>query len=55
MNKKIYFDNNSTTQVDPKVLEAMLPYFVEKYGNPSSIHRIGQEIRKDIEEARMAK
>lgn len=52
MSKKIYFDNNSTTQVDPKVLEAMLPYFVEKYGNPSSIHRIGQEIRKDIEEAR---
>ncbi len=52
MSKKIYFDNNSTTQVDRKVLEAMLPYFVEKYGNPSSIHRIGQEIRKDIEEAR---
>lgn len=52
MSKRIYFDNNSTTQVDPKVLDAMLPYFVEKYGNPSSIHRIGQEIRKDIEEAR---
>ncbi len=52
MNKRIYFDNNSTTQVDPNVLEVMIPYFVEKYGNPSSIHRIGQEIRKDIEEAR---
>lgn len=52
MGERIYFDNNSTTQVDKRVLEKILPYFVEKYGNPSSIHRIGQEVRKDIEEAR---
>lgn len=52
MGERIYFDNNSTTQVDKRVMEKILPYFVEKYGNPSSIHRIGQEVRKDIEEAR---
>ena len=52
--ERVYFDNNSTTQVDKRVFEKMVPYFVEKYGNPSSIHRIGQEVRKDIEEAREA-
>ncbi|MBU0893939.1 MAG: cysteine desulfurase [Nanoarchaeota archaeon] len=41
--KKIYFDNASTTKVDGRVLEAMLPYFDEKYGNASSQHLIGEE------------
>lgn len=48
----IYLDNNATTQTDPQVLEAMMPYFTEKYGNPSSIHRFGGFISKDVEAAR---
>ena len=51
-NKVIYFDNNATTQVAPEVLEAMMPYFCERYGNPSSIHRFGGSIAADIENAR---
>ncbi len=50
--KTIYFDNNATTQTDEEVLKAMLPYFVENYGNPSSIYKIGRENRKAVEEAR---
>lgn len=53
MDKKvIYLDNNATTQVAPEVLEAMLPFFCERYGNPSSIHRFGGEVANDIEAAR---
>lgn len=52
MGERIYFDHAATTGVDPKVLEAMLPYFSQTFGNPSSIHSFGRETRKAIEEAR---
>ena len=48
----IYMDHAATTPVHPKVLEAMLPYFSEKYGNPSSIYRLSQESHKAVDEAR---
>lgn len=48
----IYMDNNATTRVAPQVLEAMLPYFTEYYGNPSSMHTFGGEVGKKITEAR---
>jgi len=50
--KIIYLDNNATTRVAPEVLEAMLPFFCDRYGNPSSIHRFGGSVAADIEEAR---
>jgi cysteine desulfurase len=52
MNQRIYLDYAATTPVDPKVLEAMLPYFTNSFGNPSSIHWFGRENRKAIEDAR---
>jgi len=48
----IYLDNNATTQVDPEVLEAMLPYYHELYGNPSSMHTFGGQVGRKIREAR---
>jgi cysteine desulfurase len=48
----IYLDNNATTRPAPEVVEAMLPYLTEWYGNPSSVHRFGQRARQAIEEAR---
>ncbi len=50
--KTIYFDHAATTPVDPQVLEAMLPYFTEHYGNPSELHRLGREARAAVEQAR---
>lgn len=50
--KQIYFDNSATTKLDKKVLEEMIPYLTENYGNPSSIYKIGRENRKAVEEAR---
>lgn len=52
MKQKVYLDNNSSTQVDPVVLEAMLPYFSQCYGNPSNLHCFGRETREAIEKAR---
>ncbi|HSV41943.1 MAG TPA: aminotransferase class V-fold PLP-dependent enzyme, partial [Methanomassiliicoccales archaeon] len=47
-----YFDNAAATQVDPAVLEDMLPFLKESYGNPSSIHRLGQFAANAVQEAR---
>ncbi len=48
----IYLDNNATTKVAPEVLEAMLPYFSDLYGNPSSMHSFGGQVAQKIREAR---
>ncbi|MCK9522724.1 MAG: cysteine desulfurase NifS [Proteobacteria bacterium] len=50
--KRVYADNNATTQVAPEVLDAMMPYLTEKYGNPSSMHEFGGQVGKVIEDAR---
>jgi cysteine desulfurase len=50
--KRIYLDNNATTAIDPLVLEAMLPYYKEFFGNPSSGHRFGEEAHRAIDLAR---
>jgi len=52
MNDIVYFDNQSTTKPDPRVVESMLPYLSEKYGNPQSMHSVGAEARDAIDEAR---
>src|SRR5208283_1026934 len=52
MMKAIYLDNNATTQVAPEVLEEMLPYLSEFYGNPSSMHTFGGQLHRKVEEAR---
>ncbi|HYX23483.1 MAG TPA: aminotransferase class V-fold PLP-dependent enzyme, partial [Thermoanaerobaculia bacterium] len=48
----VYFDNNATTPLHPRVREAMLPWMGERYGNPSSLHGFGQAARNAVEEAR---
>ena len=50
--KTLYFDNNATTQVAPEVLDEMLPYYWEFYGNPSSMHAFGGQLHWKVEEAR---
>jgi cysteine desulfurase len=50
--KPIYLDYNATTPIDPEVIEAMLPYLTDKFGNPSSNHYYGKEAKKAIEIAR---
>lgn len=48
----IYLDNNATTKVDPLVVDAMLPFFTEQFGNPSSMHSFGDRVGKALKEAR---
>jgi cysteine desulfurase len=50
--QRIYFDNAATTALDPEVLEAMMPYLTEKFGNPSSVYSYGRETKMAIEMAR---
>lgn len=52
MSRRVYFDNAATTPLRPEVLEAMMPYLTESYGNPSSIHQEGRITRAAIEAAR---
>lgn len=50
--ERIYFDNAATTALDAQVLEAMMPFFTEKFGNPSSVYSYGRETKMAIENAR---
>ena len=52
MSDLVYLDHNATTPLDPRVREAMLPWLGDRFGNPSSIHRVGQAARNAVEEAR---
>ena len=50
--KRIYLDFAATTPVEQRVIDAMLPYFKENFGNPSSVHRFGQVSEKALDESR---
>lgn len=50
--RKVYLDHAATTPTHPKVVEAMLPYFTERFGNPSNLHDAGREAKNAVEEAR---
>jgi cysteine desulfurase len=50
--KRIYLDNAATTAVKPEVLEQMLPYFTEYFGNPSSLHSFARDAKKGLDKAR---
>ena len=52
MNRRVYLDHNASTPVHPDVVNAMLPYFEERFGNPSSVHGFGREARDAVEGAR---
>ncbi len=54
MKRSVYLDYAATTPVDPRVREAMLPFLGEAFGNPSSVHRFGQDVRRAIDRARDA-
>ncbi len=50
--RNVYLDHAATTPAHPKVVEAMLPYFTDKFGNPSNLHDIGREVKNAIDDAR---
>ena len=52
MSRRVYLDHNASTPVHPEVLAEMLPYFSERFGNPSSIHAFGREAREGLDRAR---
>lgn len=52
MLRRVYLDNSATTPLDPAVVEAMMPYLTEQFGNPSSIHHFGQQARAAVDKAR---
>jgi cysteine desulfurase len=52
MNRRVYLDHNASTPVHPEVVQAMLPYFTERFGNPSSVHGFGREAREGLDAAR---
>src|SRR2546426_7339862 len=52
MSKICYFDANATTRVAPEVVEAMLPFLTERWGNPSSAYAFGNQVARQIEAAR---
>ena len=51
----IYFDNNATTKIDEEVLNSMMPYLKEEYGNPSSIYSFGVNIKEEMKKAMKAR
>lgn len=50
--RQVYLDNNATTRVDPAVVEVMMPFFSDRYGNPSSMHSFGGDVEADVSRAR---
>ncbi|MDG3043243.1 aminotransferase class V-fold PLP-dependent enzyme [Bacillus sp. B6(2022)] len=50
--ERIYLDHAATTPMDQRIVDKMMPYFTEIFGNPSSIHSYGREARKWLDEAR---
>jgi cysteine desulfurase len=54
MSRRVYLDHNASTPVHPEVVQAMLPYFGERFGNPSSVHAFGREARDGVDMAREA-
>ena len=52
MQKLIYMDNAATTRTDSRVREKMMPYFTEKYSNPSGLYNFARDNKKEIEESR---
>ena len=50
--KVVYLDNNATSMVAPEVVEAIRPFFTERYGNPSSMHSFGGSVAREVTKAR---